>query len=112
LLVSAVPLSFRIGDPAARGGRLQTLGLRSASLAAPLVTSGRALVQLRVPAVGGDLSVDVLVPLCLGLGEPVARQRRATNDLTGHLDHLTRRRPGRRAQPLKRGLRVQALTVD
>ena len=68
-----MPLSFRVGDPAARGGRLQTLGLRSASLAAPLVPSGRALVRLRVPAVGGDLAIDVLVPLCLGLGEPVGR---------------------------------------
>lgn len=87
-----------------RGGRLQTLGLRSAGLAAPLVTPGRALVQLRVPAVGGDLAVDVLEPLRLRLGEPVGRQRCATNDLTGHLDHLTSRRPGRHAQPLKRGL--------
>jgi hypothetical protein len=112
LLVSAMPLGFRIDDPAARGGRLQTLGLRSACLAAPLVASGRALVQLRVPPVGGDLAIGGLVPLRLGRSEPVGRQRPATNHLTGHLDHLTPRRPGRRSQPLNRGLRVQALTVD
>jgi hypothetical protein len=44
--VGATPLGFGVDDPAARGGRLQTLGLGSARLAAPLVASGRALVQL------------------------------------------------------------------
>ena len=107
-----MPLSFRIDDPAARGSRLQTLGLGSACLPAPLVASGRALVQLRVPAVDSDLAVGGLVPLCLGLSEPVRRQRRATNNLTGHLDHLTPRRLGGRSQPLNRGLRVQAFAVD
>jgi hypothetical protein len=56
-------LGFRVDDSAARGGRLQTLGLGSARVAAALVALGRALVQLGVPAVGGDLAVGGLVPL-------------------------------------------------
>jgi hypothetical protein len=70
-LVSAAPLGFGVNDPAARGGRLQTLGLCSASLASPLVALGRAFVQLRVPAVPGNLKVGGFAPLRLGLGEPV-----------------------------------------
>ena len=41
-------LGFRVDDSAARGGRLETLGLGSASVAAPLVALGRALVQFGV----------------------------------------------------------------
>ena len=51
MLVGAPTLGFGVDDPAARSGRLQALGLRPVSLAAPLVASGRALVQFRVPAV-------------------------------------------------------------
>jgi hypothetical protein len=46
VLVGAPPFGFGVDDLAACGGRLQALGLRSARLAAPLVASGRALVQL------------------------------------------------------------------
>ena len=46
LCVGAVSLGFGVDDPAPGSGRLQTLGLGSASLTAPLVASSRALVQL------------------------------------------------------------------
>jgi hypothetical protein len=35
-LVGSAPFGFGVDDPAARRGRLQMLGLRSARLAAPL----------------------------------------------------------------------------
>jgi hypothetical protein len=65
LLVGAAPFGFGVDDPAARSRRLQTLGLRSTSLAAPLVPSGRALVQRRVPAVHRNLWVpDIRFASC------------------------------------------------
>jgi hypothetical protein len=39
--VSAMLLGFRVGDPAACGGRLQTLGLGSSRVATALVALGR-----------------------------------------------------------------------
>ena len=83
----------------ARSSCLQALGLRPASLASPLIPSGRALMQLRVPAVRRNLKVGGGVPLRLGLGAPVGGERRAGEDIIDHLGHLTPRRPGRRAQP-------------
>jgi hypothetical protein len=112
LLVGAAPFGFGVDDPAARSGRLQTLGLRSTSLAVPLVPSRRALVQLRVPAVHRNLKVGGLAPLRLGLGEPVRGQRRPIKHRTGHLDHRAPRRPGRRTQPLQRRRGIQVFPVD
>jgi hypothetical protein len=69
--VGSAPFGFGVDDPAARRGRLQALGLRPASLAAPVVPSGRILMQLRVPAVPRNREVGGLAALRLGLGEPV-----------------------------------------
>jgi hypothetical protein len=44
--IGAASLGLGVDDPATGSGRLQTLGLGSASLTAPLVASGRSLVQL------------------------------------------------------------------
>ncbi len=112
LSVGSAPFGFGVDDPATRRGRLQTLGLRSARLAAPLVPSGRAFTQLRVPAVAGNLAVGGFAPLRPGLDEPVRGERRPTNHRPGHLDQRGPRRSGRRSQPLERGRRIQALAVD
>jgi hypothetical protein len=86
--------------------------MRSARLAAPHEPSGLALVQLRVPAVHGNLKVGGLAPLRPGLGEQVRGERRPTNHGTGHLDQRAPRGPGRRSQPLERRRRIQAFAVD
>ena len=70
-MVGAPPFGFGVDDPAARRGCPQALGWRSDGLAAPLVPSGLALVQFRVPAVQRNLTVDGVAPLRLGVGEPV-----------------------------------------
>jgi hypothetical protein len=81
-LVGAPPLGFGVDDPAARGGRLQALGLRSPGLATPLIPSGRALVQIRVSAVPGNLPVGGFAPLRLGSDEQVEGERRPINQGT------------------------------
>jgi hypothetical protein len=70
-LVSAAQLGFGVDDPAARGGRLQTLGLCSAGLASPLVALGRAIVQLRVPGYPAPSRSVASRRCALALGEPV-----------------------------------------
>jgi hypothetical protein len=89
--VGTAPFGFGVDDPATRGSCLQPLGLGSAGLAAPLVPSGRVLVQLRVPAVHPNRKVGGFAPLLPGLGESVRGQRRPTNHCPGHLN---RREPG------------------
>jgi hypothetical protein len=70
-VVGAALLGLGVDDPATGSGRLQPLGLGSAGLTAPLVASGRALVQRWVPAMCGDLEVGGLAPLRPGLGKPI-----------------------------------------
>ena len=83
MLVGAPLFGFGVDDPAACGGRLQTLGLSSPGLAEPLVASGRALMHLRVPAVPGHLPIGGFPPLRPGLGEQVRGERCPTNHGTG-----------------------------
>src|SRR4029450_10379055 len=79
------------GRPARRGGCRQPLGLGSAGLAAPLVPSGRVLVQLRVPAVHPNLEVGGFAPLLPGLGESVRGRPRPTRQCPGRANHRAAR---------------------